>query len=125
MKRLVEFPMDDGGTIIVEVNDWEEERGQRRVARDEEGPEQSSQSFEQAIARIRPTTEKVIATLRGLFQPPDEVQMEFGFTLSAKFGAILTSASADANYKVTLRWKGEDKSKKSDASDVSSLQGVP
>jgi hypothetical protein len=36
---------------------------------------------------------------------PDEVQVEFGLTLSANVGAVLVAAgSAGANYKVTLKW---------------------
>ena len=59
------------------------------------------------MSKIRPATEKVITTLRGLIQKPDEVEMEFGFSLSAGAGVVIASASTEANYRVTLRWKGE------------------
>ena len=108
MKRFVEFPLEDGGTIVVEVNEPEGERGSRRVARgSEEEPEKAPQTFEHALSKIRPATEKVITTLRGLIQKPDEIEMEFGFSLSAEAGVIIASASTQANYRVTLRWKGE------------------
>lgn len=111
MKRFIEFPLEDGSSIIVEVNE-PEERGSRRVARGtEEEPEKAPQTFEQALGKICPATEKVITTLRGLVQKPDEVEMEFGFTLNAGAGVIITSASTEANYKVTLRWKGADTGK--------------
>ena len=110
MKQLIEFPLEDGQTIIVEVNELEEERGSRRVARGtEEEPLKASQTFEQALSKIRPATEKVIITLRDLVQKPDEIEMEFGFSLSAGTGVIIASASTQANYRVTLRWKGEGK----------------
>ncbi len=67
----------------------------------------ASHIFEQALSKICTATEKVIATLRGLIQKPDGVEMEFGFSLSAEAGVIIASASTQANYKVTLRWKGE------------------
>jgi hypothetical protein len=109
MKHFVEFPLEDGSSIVLEVNEPEEERGSRRAARGtEEEPEKAPQTFEQALSKIRPATEKVIATLRGLIQKPDEVEMEFGFSLSAEAGVIIASASTQANYRVTLRWKGED-----------------
>jgi Trypsin-co-occurring domain 1 len=38
---------------------------------------------------------------------PEEIEMEFGFSLSAGAGVIIASASTEANYRVTLRWKGE------------------
>ena len=108
MKRFVEFPLEDGGTIVVEVNEPEGERGSRRAARgSEEEPERAPQTFEHALSKIRPATEKVITTLRGLIQKPDEIEMEFGFSLSAGAGVIIASASTQANYRVTLRWKGE------------------
>jgi hypothetical protein len=110
MKHFIEFPLEGNETIIVEVDEPEEERGSRRVARGtEEEPEQASQSFEQALKKIRPATEKVITTLRDLIQKPDEIEMEFGFSLSAGTGVIIASASTQANYRVTLRWKGEGK----------------
>jgi hypothetical protein len=33
------------------------------------------------------------------------VQVEFGIILNAEAGAVLASASAGANYKVTMTWK--------------------
>ncbi len=110
MKRFIEFPLEDGGSIVVEVNEPEEVRGSRRAARgSEEEPEKAPHTFEQALSKIRPATEKVITTLRGLIQKPDEVEMEFGFSLNAEAGVIIASASTEANYKVTLRWQRETK----------------
>ncbi len=112
MKHFIEFRLDDNSeeTIVVEVDEPEEERGSRRVVRGTEGePERASPSFEQAVKKIRPATEKVMATLRDLIQKPDEIEMEFGFSLSAGSGVIIVSASTQANYRVTLRWKGEGK----------------
>jgi hypothetical protein len=108
LKHFIEFPLEDGSTIVVEVQEPEGERGMRRAARgSEEEPEKAPQTFEHALSKIRPATEKVIATLRGLVQKPDEIEMEFGFSLSAEAGVIIASASTQANYRVTLRWRGE------------------
>jgi hypothetical protein len=108
MKHLVEFPLADGGSIFVEVSEPEGERGSRRVVRGSEGEtEPAPKTFEQALSKIRPATESAIAMLRGLLHKPGEVEMEFGFTLSAEAGVIITSVSTEANYKVTLRWKEE------------------
>ncbi len=112
MKRLIEFPIEDGSTIWVEVDEPEETAGARRVARDNGTPEISKQTFEQALSKIRPATEKVIATLRELVQQPDEIEMQFGFTLNAQAGVVITSVSTQANYTVTLRWSRNDKGSK-------------
>jgi len=50
----------------------------------------------------------VITTLRGLAKKPDEIEMEFGFSLNAAVGVVIASASTEANYKVILRWKDEE-----------------
>lgn len=106
MKHLVEFPLEDGGSIFVEVND-DEERGARRVARGTaDEPEVAPGTFEQALNKIRPATEKVITTLQGLVHTPDEIEMVFGFNLHAEIGVIIAKGSTEANYTVTLRWKG-------------------
>ena len=110
MKHFIEFSLEDGDTITVEVDEPEGERGTRRVARGtEEKPERAPQTFEQALSRVRPATEKVITVLRGLVQKTDEIEMEFGFSLSADAGVIIASASTQATYRVTLRWKSEEK----------------
>jgi hypothetical protein len=71
LKHFVEFLLEDGNTIVVEVNESEGERGTRRAIRStEEEPERVPQTFEQALNKIRPATEKGITTLRGLIQKP-------------------------------------------------------
>jgi Trypsin-co-occurring domain 1 len=47
----------------------------------------------------------LVSKLRGIADSPDEVQVEFGLSLSAQAGVVLMAgASAGANYKVTLKW---------------------
>jgi Trypsin-co-occurring domain 1 len=108
MKHFVEFKMEDGSTIIVEVDDPETGGTTRAARRPGEIAEEAKETFEQALSKIRPATEKVMTTLRGLAHKPDEIEMEFGFSLNAAVGVVIASATAGANYKVTLRWKGEE-----------------
>jgi len=37
------------------------------------------------------------------------VEVEFGLKMSAEAGAVVAAAGAEANYKVTLTWKREQK----------------
>ena len=104
MKRYVEFPLEDGGTILVEV-DEPEIGGTRRVSRDNDVPERAQVTFEEAVGRVRPAAETIIRRLRDLADPPDQVGVEFGLKLSGTAGAIIASAGVEANYKVTLTWK--------------------
>lgn len=107
MKRLVEFPLEEGSFILVEV-DVPDESGMVPASRGEV-IERAQQTFEQALDKIRPAAQSIIVKLRNLNDPPDEVEVEFGLKMSAEVGAIIASASAEANYKVTLTWKKEQK----------------
>ena len=110
MKRLVEFPLEDGSTILVEVDEPESAGGTARVARgDNKTVAKANQTFEKALDKIKPTANAVISKLRDLTHSPDEITVEFGLKLSAEAGAVLAAAGIEANYKVTLTWKKVEK----------------
>ena len=109
MKHLIEFPLEDGGAILVEVDEPEPQGGVMRAARPGEIVAKAGQTFEAALERIKPAAGTIIAKLRGLHDPPDEVEVEFGLKMSAEAGAVIATAGAEANYKVTLKWKRETK----------------
>jgi hypothetical protein len=105
MSRLVEFPLQDGGVILVQVDEAAagpvtRGLGDRRLV-----TEQAHQTFEQAIARVQPAAQALISRLRALADTPDEVGVEFGLELSAEAGAFIAAASSTANFKVTLSWR--------------------
>ena len=108
MKRLVEFKMEEGGTIVVEVDEMESGRTTRASRHPGEIVEEAKETFEQALSKIRPATEKVIHTLGKLSQKPREIEMEFGFNMNAEAGVIIASVGAAANFKVTLRWSSDE-----------------
>jgi hypothetical protein len=68
----------------------------------------ASQTFEDAISRVRPAAETIVAQLRSLAAAPDEVEVEFGLTLSAEAGAFIAAASTEAYFKLTLTWRRPD-----------------
>ena len=107
MKRLVEFPLQDGGSVLVEVEDdsapGEVTRGwgdsNRRVV------EQAQQNFEQAVGRVQPAIQGLLLQLKALVEPPEEIQVEFGLQLSAEVGAFVAGASTTGNFKVSMTWR--------------------
>ena len=114
-KRLIEFKMSDGSTIVVEANDPEVPGGVVKATRKPgEIIEEAKHSFEEALTTIQSASESAIAKLRTLSLEPDEVTMEFGFNLSATFGAVIASCSGEANYKVEIKWSGNKASKGND-----------
>ena len=103
MKRLVEYPLEEGGSILVQVDEPEPE-GMVRVAREGEIAA-ASQTFETAMEKIRPIAASLIARMRNISDPPDEVEVEFGLNMSAKAGAFIAEMGTEANFKVSLNWK--------------------
>jgi hypothetical protein len=106
MKRLVEFRLDDESTILLEINEPDAEGGMVRAGRADELPEQAKHTFEQALTTITPAAESIMARLRGLSNPPDQIGLEFGVKLSGKAQMFVISADTEGNFKITLTWKG-------------------
>ncbi len=103
-KHLVEFPLEGGGSVLVEVSESEATDNMRRIGREDELLQKSQQTFEMALDGIRPIASTLINKLRNLNQPADEVQVKFGLKMSAAAGAIIASASVEGNYEITLKW---------------------
>jgi hypothetical protein len=110
---LVEFPLQGGGSVVVEVDD---DRVRPATAKD--GPKrglggrdvitQAGSSFEAAIERIQPAAAALVEKLRTLVDAPDEIDVEFGVQLSADVGAIVARTGGEANFKITLRWRRDE-----------------
>lgn len=110
MKRLIEFTLDDGTSLVVEV-DEPELGGLVPASRSDEVIAKAQVSFEEALDKIKPAANGIIKKLRGLSDQPDEINVEFGLKLSAEVGAVVAAAGVEANYKVILKWKKEEKDK--------------
>ena len=99
--RLVAFPVGDNQTILVEVDD--PNVGNQPVARG--AAERARETFETAIAQIRPGVEALMAQLRDLTAKPEQVSLEFGIKFTAGADALIAKTSVEGNVKVTLTWK--------------------
>lgn len=100
MKRLVQFELDDGTPIFVEIEDQE---GRQRVGRGEAAVEKAQSRFTEAIARVKPAAEAVLNAFRE-FNTPQEIALEFGIKFNAQAGAIIASVDSEATFKVSLKW---------------------
>ncbi len=105
MKRLLEFPLEDGTSMLVEVD--EPEQGGLVKASIGESLAKAQQTLEKSLEKVKPAAQFVIQKLRELHDVPDEVQVSFGLKLSAEAGAVLASGGLEANYVVTLKWTQE------------------
>ena len=107
-RQLVEFPLQDGGTVLVQVDDGAPGEVTRGWAdRDTRVVEQARQSFEQAIGRVQPAVQGLLNQLRALADTPEQIEVEFGLQLSAEVGAFVAGASTTGNFKVSMTWRRE------------------
>jgi len=103
VSRLVELDLNEGGSILVEVD--EPSRGPvTRGARPEEVVTRAGQSLEQVLGRLGPAVKGIVAELRRTADWPDDVEVEFAVKLSADSNVIIARAGGEANFRISLRW---------------------
>jgi hypothetical protein len=106
MKRIVEFPLEQGGSVLVEVAESAAGPAVRGLGKDQPTvAERAGKTFEEATAAVTPAARSLIARFRSMDDPPDEIGIEFGVQLSAQTGAFIASAAAAANFRVSLTWR--------------------
>lgn len=108
MKKLVEFPLEDGRTVIIEVNDPQPEGTNERASLGEVSA-RATKTLETALEQVTPAAEAILKRFSGLSQLPDEIEVEFGLKVNAEIGAFVASGSVEANYVVKLKWSRENK----------------
>ncbi len=99
--RLVAFPVAENQTILVEIDD--PNVGNEPVALG--AAQRVQETFESAIAQIRPGVEALMAQLRDLAAKPEQVSLEFGINFTAGAAALIAKTAVEGNVKVTLSWK--------------------
>jgi hypothetical protein len=102
---LVEFPMQGGGGVLVNVAPEFADGVVTRGLDFSATVERAERSFESALDTIRTVAEGVLAQVTDLARHPNEVKVEFGLQLSAKAGAVLAAASGTAHLRVELTWQ--------------------
>src|SRR4028119_1463686 len=103
MKHIVEFPLESGDSVLVEVN--EPDNSDDRISIKDELTHKAQQTFEAALERVKPVASAIMTKVRSLNEPADEVEVKFGLKMSAELGAVIASGSAEVNYEVTLKWQ--------------------
>lgn len=102
MATVVEMPLEDGSTILVEVSD--DEQRLQRVGRIGSVVRDSVETLDEALRRVKPAVTTVLNQVRDLATPPDTVKVEFGVKLTAEAGVVIARAATEANFKLTLEW---------------------
>lgn len=101
MEKLVRFPLESGGSVVVLIE--EQESGPVPAASPGELAAKAKMSFEQAVAQLRPIAKAVVDQVKDL--GPREAKIELGITFSAEAGIILAKTSSQGSCKITLSWR--------------------
>lgn len=117
MAELLAVPLEDGGTVIVEVDEVVgRPGGVVKAGRPGEGLARAAQSVEAALAPVTAAARAALGELRKA--GPDEVTVEFGVQFRAELGAVVARSSGECNLKVTMRWgRADDRAADGRASD--------
>jgi len=107
VKRIVEFPLENGDSILVEVD--KQAPTDDRISLGDEVAQKAQQTFESALEKVKPVANAIMTKVRSLNEPADEVEVKFGIKMSAELGAVIASGSAEVNYEVTLKWQQKSK----------------
>jgi hypothetical protein len=108
MSTFVEFPLENGGSLLVATDGLTRYDTQPPVFRggaSRDVVERSTRTMEAVVERIRPAAHAFVDAFSQLPRPPDDVSVTFGVELSAEAGAIIATTAAKANFSVTLGWK--------------------
>ncbi|MEU2062828.1 CU044_2847 family protein [Streptomyces sp. NPDC013455] len=102
---IMEFPLHDGGGVLVRVSD--ERVPSPAITRSGSAPGvigKAEATFDSLSRAVRAVAQDMAAQMEGLVQRPDVLLVEFGVELNAKAGAVITTAGASAQLKVSLTW---------------------
>jgi hypothetical protein len=92
VEHLVEFPLDLGGSVLVEVDEPPACPVTRGLGKDRSAlEEEADKTFEDATAAVAPAARSPIARLRSIDDVPDEIAIQFGVQLSVQTGAFIAS----------------------------------
>jgi len=103
MAEIVEYPLEDGGVLLVQsasVDTAQDELG--LASSPEERTKKAKETLESALAQVTPALKSVAGKLRDLSS--DALTVEFGLTLTAEAGVLLAKGSTEVHFTVTLAW---------------------
>lgn len=112
MTSYLRFEAPDGATILLEAEDDElgEHSGTQKAGLKENlrgGVAVAQETFDKAVSQaLNVNARAFINAVRGLADPPDEVEISFGLKATGEVGNfVITKISGEMNYGVKLAWK--------------------
>lgn len=121
MAYYIKYQTADGGVVLVEVEgeapDAAPQGSIMKVSRVGEAVQDAVQEvqtkFEDALHAVHHNAQTIIGKVKGLSDPPDEIEVTFGLKATGELGNFaVAKASAEANYAVKMTWKRDEKEDK-------------
>lgn len=109
-RAIAQFELEDGTKIFIEVPEPENNNdATEEIALDvEQTIYKASETFEKAIDKVKPVANVILSRLKsGLTTPADEVEVKFGFNLTADANVIFSSIGGQVAFEVTLKWQNK------------------
>ncbi|MFD9002038.1 CU044_2847 family protein [Streptomyces sp. NPDC059582] len=100
----VPVSVTDGRPEVVKIQVEAHGDGLVRVARPGQVVARATRSLGEMVAAVRPVAQNFVDGFQDMARRPDEITVEFGLTLSAEADVVISSTSAQANFKVVLVW---------------------
>lgn len=121
MPDYIEFPLESGGTVLIEVEEASTRttngggamgglepvsRGDGQAAK---VVQRVDRTFDTAVDSVRDAANTILTKLKSLTDSPDEIEVTFGLKASGELGGsfVVAKAGLEANYSVKLKWTRE------------------
>jgi hypothetical protein len=114
MAHVITFPLEDGGSVMVEADPYmgipPPDPVTRSGAPTRSGPAQravrdAALTLETAVARATPAFRAIVSKLQSDANRPDEIHVELGLKLTAEAGAVIARTAGEGNVRITLHWQ--------------------
>jgi hypothetical protein len=114
MRTLTSFSLEGDKVIWIEVDETAvpaNVAGESEASRVGDLATKATQTFKEAIESVKPAVDVLIKGLDKISDSPDEIGVEFGLKVNGQVGTVIAASSVEANFKVTLKWTHNKKSK--------------
>ena len=104
MSPLLDLDLEQGGSILVEVDELEQPGPVTRGGRPDEAVIKAGETLEHVLAQLGPTVRGIVSELRSAAESPDELEVEFAIKLSTNANLVIARMGGEANFRIALRW---------------------
>lgn len=103
MAPYVEYPLEDGSTVLIEIDGATDGKMIKASNKDKERVK-SKLSFKQAFDSVKSSITEVLDQLDSL--KVEEAEIKFGLKTTGEVGVFAVGkVGSEVNYEVTLKWK--------------------